>query len=142
MQEITGGCHCGNVRYRLVWPESGAVPVRECKCSFCRKHGGRYTAHPRASLGILVADRALLSVYRFGSATADFLVCRTCGVVCAAVSAIDGRRYGVVRVDTFDPDDVEIAAAKPVDFDGESREDRLQRRTRTWIPDVSLQLRE
>jgi hypothetical protein len=35
--ELTGGCHCGNVRYTITAP---AVDTHHCHCSICRKvHG-------------------------------------------------------------------------------------------------------
>src|SRR5260370_8280396 len=35
--KLTGGCHCGNVRYTITAP---AVDTHHCHCSICRKvHG-------------------------------------------------------------------------------------------------------
>ena len=38
---LTGGCHCGDLAYRL---ESPLGPVVNCHCSFCRRiHGAAFT---------------------------------------------------------------------------------------------------
>ena len=46
-RRINGSCHCGNVSYVLEWPgEAPAIPVRGCGCTFCSRHGARWTSHP------------------------------------------------------------------------------------------------
>lgn len=45
--KITGGCHCGNIHYELTADvEFEELPVRICSCTFCQKHGNRYTSDP------------------------------------------------------------------------------------------------
>ncbi len=136
---ITGGCHCGNIAYRLLWPEKKpGIQVRACGCTFCRKHGGAYTSHPEARLEIRFADASRVEHYRFGTKTAEFLVCRTCGVVPIVTSMIEGALHAVVSVRSFDdvdPSEFEIAET---DFDGETTEDRLARRQRNWISNVLI----
>ena len=35
-----GGCHCGNLSVKFETAEDAArLPIRECGCTFCRKHG-------------------------------------------------------------------------------------------------------
>ncbi len=140
---ITGGCHCGNIAYRLYWPENTpgiplGIPVRACGCTFCQKHGGAYTSHPEARLELRFADASRVEHYRFGTKTAEFLVCRTCGVVPVVTSMIEDTIHAVVNVRSFDDvDPAEFEIAK-TDFDGETTEDRLARRQRNWISDVSV----
>jgi hypothetical protein len=134
---IPGRCHCGNIAWTLLWePDPVEIPARACTCSFCVKHGGVWTSNPAGRLAVRIADRALASRYRFGTKTADFHVCTRCGVVPVASCEIDGRRYAVVNVNTFE--NIERSLLKPgsASFDGEDTGDRLARRARYWIPDV------
>jgi hypothetical protein len=55
-----------------------------------------------------------------------------------AVSEIEGRRYAVVNVFTFDDAEAMIFDISSTDFDGETVEERLERRARNWIPNVSV----
>ena len=136
---IRGGCHCGNIAFALTWDgDSPSIPARACGCSFCVKHGGVWTSSPRASLAVTIADDARVSRYQFGTRTAVFHVCATCGVVPLVTSDIDGRRYAVVNVnalEAIDPAWLQRAAAS---FDGEDTDARLARRQRNWIADVRM----
>jgi len=136
---IDGSCHCGNVRFSLRWPDGeGAIAARVCGCGFCTRHGGAWTSHPDAALTAMIGDRSSVSKYRFATASADFFVCSICGVVPFVLSEIDGNSYAVVNVNTFeDIGTLEITRCT-ADFDGEEQSDRLLRRQRNWIPDVSF----
>lgn len=137
--KVTGACHCTNIRIALDWPGAAAdIKIRNCGCSFCVKHGGAWTSHPEAALRISINDTALLTRYRFGTKTADFLLCKTCGVVPAVVSEIDGRLYAVVNVNTFSNVDTGALERSGTDFDGENTGSRLERRKKNWIGDVSI----
>jgi len=141
MRKIHGKCHCGNISFELQWPESATpIAVRACGCTFCTKHGGVYTSHTDALLSARIADAALLNKYAFGTRTADFYICRSCGAVPFVTSTIDGNVFAVVNVNTFE--DVEAAEldASPTDFDGEGVGERLERRKRNWIPRVTVEL--
>ena len=134
---ISGGCHCGNVRFVLDWqPDPAVIPARACTCSFCVKHGGVWTSCPTGSLRVAVRDPQKLSRYSFGTKTADFHVCADCGVVPLVTSRIEGRDYAVVNVNAcadIDPAMVQRTAAT---FDAEDGVARLARRQRNWIADV------
>ena len=137
--EIEGKCHCGNITYVLSWPGEGAeIPVRACSCTFCTKHGGTYTSHPEAALAAVVHDHAQLTRYRFGTGTADFHICARCGVVPFVTSTIGDRLYAVVNVNCFEGIDPARLVRRVADFDGETTESRLDRRTRNWIPSVTV----
>ena len=138
MRRIEGGCHCGNIRFEFELPEpDGAIAVRACGCSFCQRHGGVYTSHPAGKLAARIADVSETERYRFGTATADFHICRACGVVPFVTSEIDGALYAVVNVNSFEGDD-ELESS-PSDFDGETVDSRLVRRQRNWIPEVTIE---
>ena len=136
---INGKCHCGNIAFTLDWPdESLEIPARACGCSFCVKHGGVWTANPKASLSVNVRDAALVSPYAFGTHTATFHVCARCGAVPFVTSEIENNRYAVVNVNAFDGVDPSRLRRASVDFDGEDTDSRLARRARNWIAHVRI----
>ena len=141
MRTIQGKCHCGNIDYQLLWPDSGKrLAVRDCGCSFCVKHGGVYTSHRDARLSAHIADAALLNRYTFGTGTARFYICTRCGAVPYVVSTIEGVEYAVVNVNTFENVDAAELDSSATDFDGEDLGQRLDRRKRNWIPQVSVEI--
>ena len=134
---IHGRCHCGNISFSLTWdPEPAEIPARACGCTFCQKHGGVWTSNPRGALSVTVKDPSLRSIYNFGTQTADFHVCARCGIVPVVTSRIDGHDYAVVSVNAFEGIEPSRLKRSPIDFDGEGTDSRLERRKRSWIPDV------
>lgn len=75
---LTGGCHCGAVRFEA---EVGEPPVHalDCNCSVCRMTGFLHIMVPHADFELLTGREALTS-YRFGTGAAEHLFCRHCGV--------------------------------------------------------------
>jgi len=137
---ISGSCHCGNISFSLDWqPEPTEIPARACTCSFCVKHGGVWTSCPAGSLAVRVRDSTLVSAYAFGTKTAQFHVCSSCGVVPVVTSTIEGTIYAVVSVNAFDNVPPELLRRASVSFDGEGTDDRLARRKRNWIGRVTFQ---
>ena len=135
--QIIGSCHCGNVAFTLDWnDEQPEIAARACTCAFCLKHGGVWTSNPRSTLVVAVRDPSLVAKYRFGTNTAEFHVCRTCGVVPLVTSQIEDHTYAVVNVNTFENVDPTLLRRGTVSFEAEEVESRLARRTRNWIADV------
>ena len=140
MRTIEGGCHCGNIRFTFHRPETdGPIPVRACGCAFCRKHGGAYTSHTDGRIEVRIGDAGRVEHYRFGTRTADFLICRTCGVTPVVTSEIEGNLYAVVSVNAFEGVDPSELDRSVCDFDAENTTDRLSRRQRSWIPKVTIE---
>jgi hypothetical protein len=136
---ILGGCHCGNIGFALDWqPEPAEIPARACGCSFCVKHGGVWTSCPTGRLRVTVRRPERVSRYTFGTRTAEFHVCSDCGIVPIVTSAIEGRLYAVVSVNTFENVEASRIKRSPASFDGESEAERLARRRRNWIGDVEI----
>lgn len=134
MNLYPGACHCGNVAFRL---ESDKAPaelgLRTDTCSFCTRQSARYTSDPGGVLHLSFRDPALIARYRFGTRTADFVFCATCGIFVAAV--MPDARLGVVNVRTLDARDELLALPlHTADFEGESTEARLARRRARWTP--------
>jgi len=135
MSEHIGGCHCGNIRLRFstkLYPSQ--IEVLACQCSFCIKHGSRALADPDGRLNVSVEDEARLHRYRFGLRTAEYLICRGCGVYVAAVTTDDRDPRAIAIVNALD-DRLQFSR-EPVagDYDAESRESRIARRQARWTP--------
>ena len=137
--DIFGSCHCRNVTFCLNWPPTTPrIPARACTCSFCVKHGGVWTSSPKATLTVTVRDAALVHRYEFGTRTAQFQVCASCGAVPLVTCEIDGSLYAVVSVNAFEGVDPACIDRSPASFDGEGVDERLARRRRHWIPRVTF----
>ena len=134
-QTIAGGCHCGNITYTFdIGRSLETLGLRACQCSFCRAHGARTTSDPGGEIRLAVHDKALLQIYRFGLRTADFLICRGCGVFIGAVMEEDGRRFMTVNANTFRPPPAFDIAGSANDFGAEDAGGRAARRAAKWTP--------
>jgi hypothetical protein len=138
MPQLHGGCHCGNVtvQVQLTLPAASYRP-RACDCSFCRKHGAAYLSDPQGSLLLKVREAAQLGSYRQGSALAEMLVCRTCGVLIGALRREDEKLYGVVNCRVLDAPG-EFGAEQSVSPQTLSPQQKLQRWRELWFARVTL----
>lgn len=75
--KISGGCHCGAVRFEADVPE--AVESLDCNCSICSATGFRHLIVPHDDFHLLSGEQALTS-YRFGTGAANHLFCSICGI--------------------------------------------------------------
>ena len=91
---------------------------------------------PDGVLDIIISEAKSVSMYQFGSKTAEFHICTRCGVVPVVTSLIGGRVYAVVSVNAFEGIDRALIRSSTADFDGEAQGDRLSRRQRNWITNV------
>jgi hypothetical protein len=124
-----GQCHCGAVTFRFE-TEQPLAP-RACQCGFCRRHGARTLSDPAGAAEITLGEAALW--YRFASRAADYLLCGRCGTYVGAVAQIDGSTYATLNLNAFDDPRPDLAA-EPVSYDGESAEEKAERRHRRWTP--------
>jgi hypothetical protein len=132
--EHQGGCHCGSLRVRLRLTMPAAEHgVRSCACSFCRSHGTRTVSDPAGQADIW-ADWSLVTKYRFGSRTADYLLCRQCGVYVGAVCDTPVGRRAVINTLCLDDRSAFVRDAVHPDYDSETTEARLTRRALNWTP--------
>ena len=131
-----GACHCGAIRASFETarrPED--IQVRACQCSFCRRRGGLTVSDPDGRL-VFRAAKDRLHRYRFGTATADFLLCRDCGGYLGVVQEIEGRLYGVLNVRGADIRELAERAPEPMDYEAETTMGRMTRRQAKWSPAV------
>jgi hypothetical protein len=134
---LTGRCHCGNLTLTLETQHPPQdLPVWACTCSFCVRHGARTTSDPEGHVSFRVQEPAQLSRYRFGLATADFLVCRRCGVYVAALIPADHTdgACATINVTALDAADRFTRSASVVADAAESAPERRARRRSNWTP--------
>jgi hypothetical protein len=135
MSTHKGGCHCGNLRLtlRLTQPPN-EVRLRACGCSFCRANQTRTASDPNGSADIWADDWSQVSKYRFGTGTADFLVCRRCGIYLGAVSETDAGTRMVTNTNCLEDRAAFTGTSVSTDHDGEAVESRIARRAANWTP--------
>ena len=133
--EHSGSCHCGNieVHLRLSRPASESR-LRACACTFCRSHATRTVADVDGLAELSAKDWALVEPYRFGSRTADYLVCRRCGVYVAAICETSAGIRAVVNVNCLHDRAAFTAVPIVSEYDGEATDARLSRRAANWMP--------
>lgn len=137
----TGGCHCGNIAVAFeTRRKRKALRPRACQCGFCRAHGARTVADPEGALRIAVADAALCSFYRFGLKTADYLVCRDCGVYVAAVMRDADAAWATHNINALSDAAKFPKKTLPVDYDAEDAAGRMARRRTAWTPVIDLRV--
>jgi hypothetical protein len=134
-RSFEGGCHCGALEFTY----KTAVPpkrwaVRSCQCDFCRSHGANCVSDPKGQVSFRYQQPDRLRRYRFGLRTADFLLCRECGVYLGAVMLTGGGAIAIVNANALKPPPRTLGKAKAVTYKAESLEDRRARRLRTWTP--------
>jgi hypothetical protein len=135
MTAYEGVCHCGAIAYRyrtLLAPHEWNI--RACQCRFCRAHGALTTSDTAGALEFQERISGTLQRYRFGQKTADFLICRVCGVYLGALIAAEDGRYGIINVNALHPRPEDLPAAAAANYDAETAEARIARRTRRWTP--------
>ena len=135
MRTWHGSCHCGALGFEFRTAlEPASWPVRACQCSYCRAHAGVYTSDPAGSVQFTHQEPQLLSRYRFGHKTADFIFCGRCGGYLGAVADVDGETVFVINIHALDPRPNGLPAAQPSSYDGESSDSRDSRRAARWTP--------
>ena len=110
--------------------------LRACQCSFCRKHRSLAVSDPEGGIEIAFADEAKVSRYRFGLGTAEYIVCRDCGVYVAAVMTEGDRSWSVAIVNALDDRALFSGPRQPVDFSDEDDAARRARRRARWTPTI------
>lgn len=75
--KVSGGCHCGSVRFEAEVPPRPVV--LDCNCSICAKTGFLHLIVPHGDFELVTGRDALIS-YRFGTGAAEHVFCGTCGI--------------------------------------------------------------
>jgi hypothetical protein len=134
-QEFKGSCHCGALGFSF----GTALPVarwsvRACQCGFCRAHGALTTSDPDGSLAFHTDSAPALQRYRFGLKTADFLLCRHCGVYLGAQIETARGAFGIVNVRAIVSTSIALPDPAVADYGAEDAAARISRREKRWTP--------
>lgn len=133
--EFTGRCHCGAIGFVYRTSIEPALwSVRACQCSFCRAHDALSTSDPGGTLEFTATDRSRLNRYRFGLRTADFLLCKNCGVYIGAVIESKRGQFGIINIHALVDAPKDIAPVAPISYDTEDVNQRISRRDERWTP--------
>ncbi|KAL7390023.1 hypothetical protein ABVT39_013638 [Epinephelus coioides] len=73
----TGGCHCGAVRFEVLY--SPDLHVFHCNCSICTKKQNHHFIVPKHHFTLLQGSDNL-TTYTFNTHVAKHTFCKTCGV--------------------------------------------------------------
>ena len=82
-----------------------------------------------------IRDASLLKRYRFGTRSADFLICCNCGVYVGAAITTSKGQFATLNINTI-PAPLNVRETTPVLYDGETAEQRSSRREQQWTPVV------
>ena len=92
------------------------------------------TSDPAGTLEFRSSAPEQVHRYRFGGRTADFLICRQCGVYIGVQMASDRGRFGVLNLLSLRPLVTSLPLAEPMDYGAETAEVRRLRREARWTP--------
>jgi len=137
--DYTGSCHCGAIGFTLrtnIRPSRWSI--RACQCSFCRAHDALSTSDPDGDLAFTANQPEMLQKYRFGLGTADFLLCRNCGIYVGAAIESGNGRFGIINTHALDMQPENLANPIPISYDSENTEGRVSRRGERWTPVSAL----
>lgn len=76
---LKASCHCGAVELRVRLSPGGLATARRCDCSFCRRRGAVAVSAPLEGVQV-VKGASNLTLYQWGTRTAQHWFCRTCGI--------------------------------------------------------------
>lgn len=93
MQEVTGGCHCGAVRFRTILVD-GMNTARRCTCSLCTMRGA-VAVSARIEDFDVEKGADLLTLYQFNTMVAEHFFCSVCGIYTHHRRRSNPSQYGV-----------------------------------------------
>lgn len=135
MNVLQGSCHCGQIRIKFQTPTPlSELEVRACQCSFCRRHGSQNVADPHGRVEITAPAESALVRYAFNLRTCDMVLCAKCGQYVAAVLDARGRKFCSLNVQGLGLRELLTSPTVTVSFEGETAEQRLNRRLTKWTP--------
>lgn len=130
----SGQCHCGTLKASFETQKAPAeLGVRTCQCEFCRRVGAVNISDPEGEV-IIDASPDDLTRYRFAMKTADFLICRHCGVYIAAVIGESPDIRSTINVAGLRMKEFLAIEEAPMEYGAESGVDRIARRFIKWTP--------
>ena len=113
MTAVTGGCHCGAVRFEAEVDTSSGI---ECNCSYCSKAAPILSACVGEKLNVVTGEDALTD-YRFNKRVIAHLFCRHCGIgPFGRGKGRDGKPMAMVNLRCVD--DIDLASVERNPFNG------------------------
>lgn len=97
-------------------------------------HDAFSTSDPHGTLLFSAENPDLMQRYRFALKTADFLVCRRCGIYVGAVISSAQGRFGIINTHALETTPENIAKVGAISYDGEDTAGRVSRREERWTP--------
>jgi len=97
-------------------------------------HDALSTSDPQGTLRFSTGNAGTLQRYRFALKTADFLLCRQCGVYIGAIIEINEHHYGIINTHALEDTPADMAEVGAIRYDDEDRSGRVNRRERRWTP--------
>jgi hypothetical protein len=116
MTKVTGGCHCGAVRFEA---EGDFSTGMECNCSHCDKKGFVLAFLPRPDFRLTKGESAF-TTYHFNRGTIDHNFCTTCGTQAFGIGiGPDGAEMAAINlrcVDALDRSKITLQQINGKDF--------------------------
>ncbi len=137
MAVYPGRCHCGAIGFRFRTEEHPSRwAIRACQCSFCTAHGAACVSDPAGAVSFAHTQESELHRYRFGLHTADFLLCRSCGVYIGAVLTDAEGTFATLNTRAMNGLRSNLPMPQAAVYDGETSVERRHRRIKSWTPVV------
>lgn len=129
-----GQCHCGRLKASFESQKSPQkLGVRTCQCDFCRRVGAINISDPEGEV-VIEAKADEMIRYRFALRTADFLICKECGVYIAAVTGEGTNIRSTLNVAGLRMMAFLSIDEAPMQYGAETAERRIARRAEKWTP--------
>ena len=110
MAKVTGGCHCGAVRFEADVDTSSGI---ECNCSYCSK-SANLLAFTGADQFRQTAGEDSLTDYRFNKNVIAHLFCANCGIgAFGRGKGPDGQETAAINLRCVDGIDLDAVERKP-----------------------------
>ncbi len=133
---FSGECHCGKLKASFQTEKTPqALGVRTCQCEFCRAHGAVNISDPDGRVTIEAA-RENVARYSFALRTADFLICKRCGVYIAAVMGEGDKIVSTLNVAGLRMKPFLAVDEAPMEYGAETTDERIARRYAKWTPTI------
>lgn len=134
--QLRGACHCNSLN--LVFGTNltfEQLPVRICTCSFCTCHRAGATSDNQGRVIVTIDKKEHLNQYTFGLKTAEFFLCKQCGVYIAAVlTTPEGISYATSNINVLQESKLFTKESIEMDYSKETALERIARRKANWTP--------
>ena len=113
MTKLTGGCHCGAIRFEA---DGDFTAANVCNCSHCAMKGFYLGFVPRSDF-TLAAGEGDLTSYRFNTGNIEHNFCSTCGIEAFGFGkGPDGSEMAAINLRCVD--NIDLAALSITEVNG------------------------